>query len=153
PRQPDVTGVSVSERFLAVGRGDGTTIVHDAVTGKELRRLGRPGPEPARVAFLPGGDTLAWAAGTDTHLVDAATGKEVRKVALESAALALSASRDGRLLAIACAGTDGSGEVHVRDTSTGKAIFHTHAAAPGPGGLLLSPDGKVLIVVTADGEP
>ncbi len=152
PRQPDVTGVSASERFLAVGRGDGTAIVHDAATGKELRRLGRPGPEAARVVFLPGGDTLAWAAGTDAHLVDA-TGKEVRKVALESAALALSASRDGRLLAIACAGSDGRGEVHVRETTTGKAVFHTRGAAPGPGGLLLSPDGKVLIVVTADGEP
>jgi RNA polymerase sigma factor (sigma-70 family) len=123
-------------------RGDGTLRAWDVTTGKETRQIGK-WPEIDSVAFSPDGKLLAVGLGyLNIALLDAATGKEVRRLKFEQGfARTLAFSPDGRYLA----STGGLGNtVHLWEVATGKEVrrFTGHSRIVNT--VAFSPDGRLL---------
>jgi RNA polymerase sigma factor (sigma-70 family) len=102
-------GFSPDERTLATSNSDGTIVIWDLLTGKELRRLGqplKPGPRSAYVlgamTFSPDGRVVAVGYSDQTvRLLEVATGKEraCYRDGHRSGIYSVAFSPDGRLLA------------------------------------------------------
>jgi hypothetical protein len=115
----------------------------DAATGKPLQALPGAGQELAR--FSPDGKRLL--TSQPIQFWDTATGKPVGRPLPHGFLTALAFSRDGRLLATAGRGRDGSGrefdDVRLWDTATGAARGEPLPQAE-VGALEFSPEGKLL---------
>jgi RNA polymerase sigma factor (sigma-70 family) len=101
-------GFSSDGRMLATGNSDGTIVIWDLLTGKQLRQLGqplKPGPRSAYVlgdlTFSPDGRVVAAGySDQSVRLLEVATGEERARYQGHRAGLdAVAFSPDGRLLA------------------------------------------------------
>ena len=131
---------------LAVIGDNGTVVVWDPATGKELLRL--PGSTTPgelvsgnRVVYSPDGRLLAACDNNAVKLYDAASGTLVRELSGDqSEVLAVAISRDGRRIA------SGSldGKVRIWDTASGSMLHLLEAHTDWIESLDFSPDGKWL---------
>jgi WD40 repeat protein/beta-lactamase regulating signal transducer with metallopeptidase domain len=186
----DVTFVSFGPdgKTLVTAARDGTVRLWELATGKEVRRFTRPkggaakpvkggidammlmaGQNDAssfRVAFAPGGKTLAAAGGNLIQLWEVATGKELHTIHGPGGGLGgLLFSPDGRTLV----GRTQNGTLFLWSTETGKEIRqikppprkadNTIVFAVGGGGggadapgLAFTPDGKILAAAGTDNQ-
>ncbi len=113
-----------------------------------LARMGtvrfRHGDQINRVAFSPGGLTLASASNDGSvRLWDAATGKELRRfLGHQGAVISVACSPDGTMLA--SGGWEGDNTIRLWDVATGKEL-RLFKPQSGPWGcIVFSPDGKSL---------
>ncbi len=96
--------LSADGSSIASGGTDGNVVIWDARTGKIKHRFAHPTMLVTSVAFSPDGRTLA--AGFHPHpanaviLWDVATGKEIRRIAMESSPSRVAFSPDGKTLAV-----------------------------------------------------
>jgi RNA polymerase sigma factor (sigma-70 family) len=122
-----------------------------------LARLGtvrfRHGIGVSLVAFSKDGSQMVFGGGGDVdnaiRIVDASTGKEFKTFELKSGEMpdALNLSPDGKILAVAWTSANTiQGAIVVWDTATGKELTRIDCGGP-PGGMVFSPDGKVLVSV------
>jgi WD40 repeat protein len=147
--------------FLYVGedmeKGPG---LWDVATGQELRRYGQPEHLKA-VAVAPDGKTLA-AGGPDLkiHLLDAATGKELRALGdHKSFVMSLAFSPDGKAIASSSVKPrPGWGRpdtldpaVHVWETATGKLLRRFAGHQESVWAVTFSADGRLLASGSGDG--
>jgi WD40 repeat protein len=146
-------------KVLAWATADGTVVLTDAATGKELHRL--KGDGPVRYAFAPDGKTVVTRLTGDRAgaVWDVATGKKLRRLGRPEErpggvppggvpiVPALAISPDGKQLA--SAGDDST--LALTDLATGREI---HSFAGHQSSLLavrFSPDGKSLTSRGSDG--
>jgi WD40 repeat protein len=126
---------------------NGTVILWDTTTGKELRRLVSRFHSAYPAVFLPDGKTLItgdWGSPLQTHWWDVATGKELRCFEVgECKAI----SADGKLLATS---DPGSGTLHLRDAATGKEQSRLQGGHGHLGHVIFSPDGKRVASARSD---
>jgi WD40 repeat protein len=139
--------------ILAGGTQDGSVILWEARSGKELRRVRGPAGQFAiggLIAFSPDGKVLAAPAErTDFGLWEVATGKLLRKLTLpiagrptifdESSFHTVRFSPDGKSLAVNGVGLHG----YVFDAATGRLLRHFESATR----VDFSPDGHVLVAI------
>lgn len=138
---------------LATIGDDGTVILWDAMTGKEIRRLpGTTTPSDIyteqRIVYSPDGTLLAAPDSNQLKLYDPVSGELISTlVGHEQDIVSLIFSRDGRYLAT------GSLDASVRiwEVRTGKLIHVLSGHAAEVGGLAFTPDGRFLISSSEDG--
>jgi hypothetical protein len=138
---------SPSARTVAAGTvRAGTVRLWDVVGGKELRAMTAATAAKkgvAAVAFSPDGKTLAVGDGTAVQLLDAATGKAVRKVAGMTEVVSVAFSPDGRLIAV------GAGNaVRLFDVASGKEV-RSIIVTTGPATVAFSASGRLLATPAA----
>ncbi len=147
----DGLAVTADGRLAVAASGShwlGSTRAFDLSTGRVLYALDRSGYAVEGVAFSPDGRTVATRQGDAIHLSDAATGKQLRKIALPTAnprsiTQWLTLSPDGKTLAIT---SDGK-TIQLIDIDKGtvlRSLAHQHvvfAAAFSPDGRLLAAGG------------
>ncbi len=153
---PDGKTLAAPETAFANQRVSTFVTLWETDTGKERRQIEvNPPTGVSAVAFAPDGKVLAYASGNAIHLCDPATGKQLRAIEAQAAALAF--SPDSKTLA--AKGLQGS-EVHLCSVETGKVVREVGEkpalalAIPvffmRTGGsahdLAFSPDGKVVAV-------
>jgi RNA polymerase sigma factor (sigma-70 family) len=143
--------VSADDRIAVAASGNhwlGSTRAFDLATGRVVYNLGTQGNYVEAVALSPDGRTLATHQGTAVHLHDAATGKEIRKIALpntnpRSITQWLTFAPDGKMLAAASEGQ----VIHLLDIDKQKVVRSfphrstVFAAAFSPDGTLLAGGG------------
>ena len=143
PAGRDVWAVALSPRgqVLASGDSDGTVLLQDRRTGKEIRAWDAASSRITALAFAPDKRTLA-TAGFDSTLVlwDTTTGREVRRFEEYAIVRSLAFSPDGRLLAAGY--RDGS--LWLWELATGKAVHPFAGVRTSLEALAFSPDGKML---------
>lgn len=126
-------------------------ILHDAATGKELRRISteEQNAMPMNPAFSPDGKTLVYTRWDGTiRFADPATGKELRQIKDQNGwGAEFLISPDGKMLLVKGQQTG----LRVLDFATGKELRKFERRAPQPqvffgngnkGGLAMSADGK-----------
>jgi WD40 repeat protein len=129
---------------------DATLRRWDLATGKELKtwpQQKQQGRQLSAVALAPDGNRLALGMGNVIDLLDARTGREVRKIQAGAAAgKSLAFSSDGRLLM-----TGGGQQVHVWEVATGleRCGFAGHQAAIAC--VALDATGRILVSGSQDG--
>ncbi len=139
-------------RLLASSAADGTALVWEAATGRELGRFPAPLGESLRqkVALSPDGRTLAVSGHPDftVRLFDVPGGKELRRLrGLDEPALSLAFAPDGRKLA-----AGGNCVIRLWDVATGRPD-----SADRPGheravhAVAYSADGRTLVSGSEDG--
>jgi hypothetical protein len=130
-----------SGKQLVTGGGDGTIRTWDAVTGKELARVGDPDGLTSLVAFDRCVRTVAVARHSlEIDLLDPKTGERLRRFEphrWEVDGIAL--SDDGKLMASA----DRDGNLRLWDTGTGKELPQLPGSEKA-GNPSLSPDGRLV---------
>jgi RNA polymerase sigma factor (sigma-70 family) len=115
--------VSADDRIAVTASGNhwlGSARAFDLATGRVLYNLDRTGYVVEAVGLSPDGRTLATNQGNTIHLHDAATGQELRKIALPDAnprtmTQWLTVSPDGKALAVTSEGK----VIHLLDLATG----------------------------------
>jgi RNA polymerase sigma factor (sigma-70 family) len=156
--QVRVLAFSPAASALASGSDDGSVALWDPASGAKLWQTKQEGDVGA-LAFSPDGKTLAGAGGLSVLparppspflvLLDAATGKELRRLAVQQArqyVTAVAYSKDGKVLAAAC-----GGKLQFWDGVTGQE-------RPGPAGhdndicaIAVSEDGQLAATAGIDG--
>jgi tricorn protease-like protein len=143
--------ISPDSKLVAVGRGNGTVVLYDAVTAKELRQLEKKGGNVWYLAFSPDGKTLATAdqgGGSDPlNLWEAATGKHRGTFPGHAGICTVAYSRDGRTLATG----SGDGTIRLWEAATGTErvrIGKHNGVVPM---LSFTPDTKTLATASHDG--
>jgi WD40 repeat protein len=134
-------------RKIAMSCDDGTLLLLDAKTGKELHHLNKQRRLMNAVAFSPNSRLLAAEGDNNTiQLWDAITGQEQLKLSDAGHTRSLAFSPDGKVLASAQdgAGFDGDGSICLWELTSGKKLHMVQ----GHKGMILSvsfsPDGKQL---------
>jgi WD40 repeat protein/transcriptional regulator with XRE-family HTH domain len=138
---------------LATIGDDGTTLIWDAITGKELLRLpGTTKPSDLyteqRIAYSPDGKLLATCDSNQLKVYDPSSGELLLALSgHEKDVISVAFSLDEKYLA--GGGVDTA--VRIWDTSNGQLlrVLKGHSAAVG--GLAFSPDGKLLFTSSEDG--
>ena len=138
---------------LATIGDNGTTIIWDTNTGKELLRLpGTTKPSDLytdqRIAYSPDGKLLAACDSNQLKVYDPDSGELIMALSgHEGDVLSVAFSLDGRYLAT------GSGDTIVRiwDVSNGELLRVLKGHSAEVGGLAFSPDGKLLLTSSEDG--
>ncbi len=139
------------KRLATIG-DDGTTIVWDATTGKEVQRL--PGTtKPSdfvsgqRIAYSPDGKLLAACDNRNVKVYDVSTYQLLHTLIGHDVDMtAVVFSRDG--VRIASGGLDGT--VYVWDVITGKSLLELAGHKDAIEALTFSPDGKWLVTASDD---
>ena len=139
--------IAVSDRFLAIGRGNGDTGLWDLTTGKAGTVVRNAGEIPLAVAFDPGGQSLVTAGRAGVPKVWGTDGKLQRAFGRHYGWVeAVVVSADGKTMATA--GQDRL--IRLWDAATGAD------ACPQPGhkytvsGAVLSRDGKTVVTTGWD---
>jgi WD40 repeat protein len=135
--------VAISEDGKTVASaGIGTSVrIYDVKTGRLLRTLGES-RNWWRVAYSPDGKLVAAGDGSETHVWDLGTGKEVWQVEHGAEWLpGLAFSPDGKR--VATRDQEGKG-VRLLDATTGKEVRHYEGHKQAVKALAFSPDGKWL---------
>jgi WD40 repeat protein/serine/threonine protein kinase/tetratricopeptide (TPR) repeat protein len=144
---------SPDSSMLALGTPDGTVILFDALTGREIRRLQGDRSPTAAIAFSPDGSLLAQAAGTEADKVilwNLDTGSQTHVLNAGIAIQALAFSPNGQKIA-AAAHRGPKGAVYLWDIASGLA--HDVWQSTKSYGLSFSPDGKWLATTADAGAP
>jgi RNA polymerase sigma factor (sigma-70 family) len=156
---PVAPAFSPDGKTLAWDTSEGTVVLTDAATGRELRRLGADGP--CRFAFVPDGKSVVAARVFDRVVVvwDAATGQELRRFGKarpappgaglwgHAEAPGVAVSPDGRTLAAA-----GAGHTPLLiDLATGKDVFAPTGHQSAVRSIHYSADGQTIITRGDDG--
>lgn len=138
---------------LATIGDDGTTILWDANTGKELLRLpGTTKPNDLfteqRIAYSPDGKQLAACDNNQLKVYDPASGKLLMALSGHAGdVISVTFSFDGKYLATGSVDTT----VRLWDVSSGKLIRILEGHSAEVGGLAFSPDRKLLLTSSEDG--
>jgi len=104
------------------------------------------GPWRGRIAWMSDGNTLLAAAHDGGVLLDPTTGAAVRRLDAESNAVAVAASRDGRLAAVGyCTVIGDPKRVTVCEAATGRPLFSSTDHEGLLRALAFTPDGRVLL--------
>jgi RNA polymerase sigma factor (sigma-70 family) len=155
------TGIVQSMQFAADGKtlislgADSRVVAWDVGSARELKQMfadtqrdwlrtvqavRADGKVVAVIGSKPGKDNpLARAADPAMHLVDLATGKELQALQAGEVVRSVSFSRDGKLVA-----ADGKDGIRVWETVTGKEVLLRPGQRPNSGGLVFSPDARLL---------
>jgi RNA polymerase sigma factor (sigma-70 family) len=129
-------------KTLAVG-GDGNAIRFvDLATGKDLPQPTGHSQPLAVVAYAPDGKTLLTRDDRTARLWDAATGKQLKQLAVPAKAGTFAATPDGKTLAVA----DERFGLTLVDGATGKEIAPVGTLGKSPPVFAFAPDGKTLAV-------
>jgi len=144
---PAALVASCDGRTLFVALADAGQVAWvDAAAGKVSRRVGVPG-RPTGVALWPDGSKLAVtcaAPKSTVLLLDAVTGRVLKRLAAGHSAIAPVVSPDGKRLYV-CNRFDH--DVSVIDPAAGKELARVHVARE-PVAAAVSPDGKLLVVAS-----
>ena len=129
--------------ILGAARGEDAKPAAEAPPAAPLARMGG-GVKPtgvSRLAFAPGGKTIAWAGSGPVCLYDPASGKLMHCLKVgEGAPRCLAFSPDGKTLAV------GEGaSLHVLDAAAGNEMVKVMAHEGGVLAVAFSPDGKTLV--------
>jgi RNA polymerase sigma factor (sigma-70 family) len=134
-------------RSVVSGGGDKTVRTWDEVTGREVNRFAAKGGVYA-VALTPDGRALATAEDNTVCLRDAATGRELGRVAdPQTEVVWFALAPDGRTLA--WGGADLS--VHLYELAAGAERLRLDGHAQPVGCLAFAPDGRSLVSAGPDG--
>jgi WD40 repeat protein len=140
------------EQLATIG-DDGTTIIWEPNTGRELRRLpGTTKPSDLyteqRIAYSPDGKLLATCNSNQLKVYDPDSGKLLMTLSShEGDVISVAFSLDGKYLATGSVDTT----VRIWDASRGKLIRVLKGHSAAVGGLAFSPDGKLLFTSSEDG--
>ena len=140
------------KQFATLG-DNGTAIVWDAITGKELLQLpGNTRPSDLvteqRIAYSPDGKQLAICDSDQVKVYDPASGELIMTLSgHEKDVISVTFSLDGKYLATGS--VDSS--VRIWDTSKGDLLRTLKGHSAEVGGLAFSPDGKLLLSSGEDG--
>jgi WD40 repeat protein/CubicO group peptidase (beta-lactamase class C family) len=158
--QVNALAVTRDGKFVVSGGNDAAVIVWDAATGKELRRAAGITEAVWAVAVSPDGRTILAGCGNyddgeghpgkdfDLHLIDLATGAEVRRLAGHTNRVDVVAfTPDGRRAV--SGGSDGT--LRVWDVRAGKELRQIDVRAELVNTLAVSPDGKQVLTGCDDG--
>ena len=138
---------------LATIGDDGTTILWDSNTGKELLHLpGSTKPSDLgteqRITYSPDGKHLAACDSNQVKVYDPASGELIMTLSRhEKDVISVAFSLDGKYLATGS--VDSS--VHIWDASNGDLLRTLKGHSAEVGGLAFSPDGKLLLSSSEDG--
>jgi WD40 repeat protein len=139
-------------KSVALGHLDGRICLHDAVTGKEIRMVGRHPGHVWSVAFSPDGKTLASSARRQgaVRLWDVASGDLIRSFPGHMGGIThVLFTPDGKSL-IASGGTF-EPVIVVHEVATGKTQHRLEGHTNYVQTVALAPDGKTLVSAAHDG--
>jgi WD40 repeat protein len=131
---------------------NGTVLLWDASTGKEIRRLQPPADALSRkgnvdfggIGLSPDGKTvIGLAPDGAVHVWDLATGKEVRRLR-GGKGFGLALSGDGKALAVGEEAEKPGRQIALWDLTTGKPVRELGMKAPHVRALAFSADGRLL---------
>ena len=140
-------------KHLATIGDDGTVIIWDSQTGKEVRRYPgttKPGDlvTEQRISYSPDGKWLAACDSAQLKVYAADSGELLLALSGHGKdVLSAAFSLDGKYIATGSADTT----VRIWDASSGEFLRVLEGHAAGVGGLAFSPDGKLLLTSSEDG--
>jgi WD40 repeat protein len=149
---PEANAEGCGKQLATIG-DDGTTIIWDANTGKELRRLpGTTKPSDLyteqRIAYSPNGKQLAACDSNQLKVYDPVSGELIMALSgHQGDVISVAFSQEGKYLATGSVDTT----VRIWDASNGDLIRVLKGHSAAVGGLAFSPNGKLLLTSSEDG--
>ena len=147
-----VRGVDFSPdgKLIATGSRDGTVIIWDAGSGKELKKFavekkGEP-LETNDLQFTPDGKTLIAANSRGVKAWEISSGKILFNLNETHSAFSVAVSPDGKLFALG--GPDSA--IYIYDVGTGKLVSKIAVHEASINQISFSPDGKLIASASSD---
>jgi WD40 repeat protein len=153
PNDAYMSALSHDGKLVACGTEQGTVIVRDVASGRQLKMLSVDRRSPNNgiggLAFSPDDSTLAVSSGDPAlaTLWDVTTGRQRAHFQRRNSARGIAFSPDGKTLAAA----EWQGQVYLWDLNTGKPLASWWAGAKSVNDIAFSPDGKTLATSSDDG--